>query len=270
MAHGGPAGSRRRGGGGGEPAALAHRRFAQWHRGHNTLQLRATQTRAESRRAGSCATQRRRSQHRKSLSQRRRRAVMSVASSPTSLRADGGESAVWHLTRCIEEDDDDTAADAVAHFDGDVNSRGAFGGTPLTWAVVCGKLRTIRALAVCGASVVVEDVFGFSPLCRAAGRETGSLETLLDVYRDADINARECGGCQRAPLHWAADSGSVHNVRVLLDAGVDVYVRDGEGRVPEQVARDGGHTAVAALLVRAQRAMYVRHHTLYSIVALPH
>ena len=52
-----------------------------------------------------------------------------------------------------------------------------------------------------------------------------------------------------APIHTAAENGNLSRVRTLLNNGVDVDVKDGQGRTPLYMAASWGRTQVAQLLI---------------------
>jgi ankyrin repeat protein len=43
------------------------------------------------------------------------------------------------------------------------------------------------------------------------------------------------------PLHWAANIGRIGVVRLLLEHGADVNLRDGNGNTPSQLASESVH-----------------------------
>jgi len=63
--------------------------------------------------------------------------------------------------------------------------------------------------------------------------ETSAAKLLLEHGADADINALgTAGGYSRAPLHSAAASGELEEIRLLLEYGADVNLKDASGRTP--------------------------------------
>ena len=65
----------------------------------------------------------------------------------------------------------------------------------------------------------------------------------------ADPNARE-NGDNVTPLHLAAAHGLLESVRILLDAGADPSIPDGDGVTALEHARSRGYDEIAALLSR--------------------
>ena len=89
-------------------------------------------------------------------------------------------------------------------------------------------------------------------MCKAAANgDLRSLRTLI-VDKGASVNAGNCDG--RRALHLAAAEGHREVVKFLLECRVDVNAQDRWGGTPLQDARQGGHTRVAELLLRAGAA----------------
>ena len=58
-------------------------------------------------------------------------------------------------------------------------------------------------------------------------------------------------------LHAAAIKGHMRIVQMLLDAGAPASACNPQSKTPAQVAHDKGHSAVAALLQQAEKALEV-------------
>lgn len=57
---------------------------------------------------------------------------------------------------------------------------------------------------------------------------------------------------ERTALMWAADLGSVPMVKILLQQGADVTLRDDEGTDAIDLARAKGHSVIVQMLERAK------------------
>ena len=90
---------------------------------------------------------------------------------------------------------------------------------------------TVQDCLGAGADPNARDVFGLTPLHRAAEiSQTPEIITAL-VNAGADPNARDVGG--GTPLHAAAAiSQTPEVVTALVNAGADPNARDGDGRTP--------------------------------------
>ena len=87
----------------------------------------------------------------------------------------------------------------------------------------------------------------------------GCLESGADPLdqREADPSSvGEMGG--NTPLHHAAQHGNVANVALLLNAGVEVNVRNGGGQTPLHLAASNENPSVAALLLEAGADVHAR------------
>ena len=81
----------------------------------------------------------------------------------------------------------------------------------------------------------------------------GFLDRVRERLADDPSLANLMDG-QTGPLHQAARQGHAQVARLLLEAGADPALRDGDGKTPEDLANERGHAEVAELLrARAQR-----------------
>lgn len=51
------------------------------------------------------------------------------------------------------------------------------------------------------------------------------------------------------PLHVAADRGNLEIVRLLINSGADINVRNSDGRTPLHLAAKGGYVKIAEMLI---------------------
>jgi ankyrin repeat protein len=132
----------------------------------------------------------------------------------------------------------------------DLAFRAYMGGTPLHWAYFNGSPQVIQLLLDAGADPSArDDVFQCTP--RAFGicvpvswgikhrvRESLERDPLL-------VNILDGRG---TPLHEAARTGDVEMIGLLIDAGGDVSLVDGDGKKPVEIALEKNHAAAAELL----------------------
>jgi ankyrin repeat protein len=111
----------------------------------------------------------------------------------------------------------------------DVNATAGFDISPLMWACEADNPDVVRALLEAGAQVNAKSAFGTTPLSYCAER-AGSSSMLMLLDHGAE--ARPEGAV--SPLIAAARRGSIENVRLLLERGVDVNA----------TARGSGNTAL--------------------------
>jgi ankyrin repeat protein len=135
----------------------------------------------------------------------------------------------------------------VAH-GADINSRCADNFTPLHVASAEGRLRIAKWLLDHGADVNSKEERGWTPLHFSA--DYGHLETCrILLERNAGVNSQNYKGStslHRASRGWRDDSANI--VRLLLDYGADVRVRDLEGQTASEVARGPNREQIVQLL----------------------
>ncbi len=139
----------------------------------------------------------------------------------------------------------------------DVNYRGFMGKTALYNAVENGRLNVVQYLISQKANVNTASFAGITPLMEAA--KTGSLrltEVLIDA--DANVNAIERpelgftnqgdGSAGMTALMLASRGGHREVVKALLAAHAQVTVRNANGKLAIDEARDSGYEGIARLL----------------------
>lgn len=140
----------------------------------------------------------------------------------------------------------------------DINSRNANGFFPLGGAVHFGHQQAVGYLIDHGADINMLTVLNWSPLYIAAWRRHLDVAKIL-LKAGANTKGRTLH-CDYGPsqagftaLHAAALNGDSKMARLLLKYGADPRKR-AAGRLPEDVARNEGHIAVARILGANRRA----------------
>jgi len=142
------------------------------------------------------------------------------------------------------------------------------GETPLMLASRTSSVDAVRLLIERGAKVnVVERWQGETPLMYAAAHDRGKVAQAL-IAAGADINARtplnalpdrkpavryfvEIPSAGLTPVMFAARSGAVSALRVLIEAKADIDAKTPEGFSPVVIALDNLHFDAAKVLVEA-------------------
>ena len=132
----------------------------------------------------------------------------------------------------------------------DLNALDARGTTPLAHAIAVhghpGGESLVKLLIDHGADVNRADSYGHTPLMWGASFPDAGLTEML-LREGADVNARRPDGTSVLHVAIHSDAGP-DTVRLLLAAGADPAVRDGEGKTPADYAREAGFTELAQLL----------------------
>ncbi|MDB5109426.1 MAG: hypothetical protein JWR67_540 [Mucilaginibacter sp.] len=141
--------------------------------------------------------------------------------------------------------------DAVAHLvythPEAVNVYAEDGFTPLGLACYFGQFEVARYLVLKGADVNLPSNNGFNvyPIhSAAAGNYTEIVRMLLD--KGALVNVKQQAGA--TPLHSAAQNGNLEMLILMLEKGAEVNARMEGGKLPADLAREKGFNEIAEIL----------------------
>lgn len=117
--------------------------------------------------------------------------------------------------------------------------------TPLCWATIRNDLQAVKTLLAFGANPNVADKWGRTPLYFA--RSINVCKTLLHAGENVHLPRMTYG---RSALHqglkitgrWYLESDTVDTIDILVNAGIDINVRDQDGETPLLSAVRLGHT----------------------------
>ncbi len=127
----------------------------------------------------------------------------------------------------------------------------ADGMTPLHYTAFRGDVAVGEVLLARGAGVDAADSIGMTPLHAAAFDGRDKFAALL-ISKGAAVNARDKAGM--TPLHYAAANGREAAVRLLLAKGADPRALDAKGKSPLDLASTRKRAGVEALLQAALRS----------------
>jgi ankyrin repeat protein len=84
----------------------------------------------------------------------------------------------------------------------------------------------VQVLLECGVDVNTKNAYGHTPLDFALSRVQPNEVALLSIAQGADPNTRNMKGF--TPLHRAAENGWIEIVRLLIEHGANIEVKDKE------------------------------------------
>ncbi len=139
-------------------------------------------------------------------------------------------------------------------YDGETVYKGT---TPLMTALAKGKTDTARWLIDNGADITAQNENGISALTFAAAHgEADLLWRVLKMGADLEEAAKEDFTWEgkpmfegTTPLMAAAYTGNAENVKLLIEVGADVTVKDRVGRTALMAAASGGYLTAVRLLI---------------------
>ncbi|KAJ9574723.1 hypothetical protein L9F63_008093, partial [Diploptera punctata] len=126
------------------------------------------------------------------------------------------------------------------------------------WATVCGEVEALELVLDAGANPSTPDIHGGYPIHYAAQMCGPNSEMGNDVRfglavlrkllgRGVDVNVRDKDG--RQPILWAASAGSADAILALVNAGANVEADDKDGLTALHCAASRGHTDCLETLV---------------------
>ena len=130
----------------------------------------------------------------------------------------------------------------------DINSKDIVGRTPLSWAAMNGHTAVVQLLLEHGIDADSKGKFGQTPFWFATWTGREAVMRLLLENKRVDANSQDTI-FGRSPLSMAAGSGRKRVVQLLLEFDVDTNSEDYSGQTALGWAVEGGHEAVANLLL---------------------
>jgi ankyrin repeat protein len=141
--------------------------------------------------------------------------------------------------------------DVVAHlvftYPDAINYYAEDGFTPLGLACYFGQHEIARYLVLKGADVNLPSNNGYNVFpvhSAAAGNYTDIVKLLIE--NGAQVNVKQQAGV--TPLHSAAQNGNVEMLILLLENGAEVNMRMEGGKLPADLAREKGFADIAEVL----------------------
>jgi N-acyl-D-amino-acid deacylase len=129
----------------------------------------------------------------------------------------------------------------------EVNASNDFGATPLMWAIT--DPEKVRLLLAHGAEVNARSKMGRTPLWLAAAHDGASATIKMLLDRGAALGVRD--DKQSTPLLAATAANDLASIRLLLEKGAGANEKDAVGMTPlMNAASNGNQKAVELLLAR--------------------
>lgn len=119
-----------------------------------------------------------------------------------------------------------------AHIEGYVNQQDNLGDTALLWATHKGKFSIVQLLIQHGADVNMSNIYGNTPLMYSVYQSIDFAQ----VFLMAGANENAANRTNDTPLIEAARVGFFEHVKLFLQFGADVLVRDNNGCTALDVA----------------------------------
>ncbi|MEM6326228.1 MAG: ankyrin repeat domain-containing protein [Bacteroidota bacterium] len=120
--------------------------------------------------------------------------------------------------------------------------------TPLHCAAAAGHAAIVRRLIEAGADVEARSSFFGSPLTLASTGD--ATPEVIRILLSAGADPNVPNGELQTPLHRAVGDGAVDLAALLLGAGADPTLEDDQGQTPLDIAREWDDDDLIALLTR--------------------
>ena len=137
---------------------------------------------------------------------------------------------------------------------GDIDARNSVGATPLHFAVRWGSESIVKFIlrkkGTKAASVLnLGDRLGRTPIHYAATQKTG--QSLISNLLRAGAAIDHIDNSGMTPLHLAARFGNISLVRILIDEGANIGVKDRQGMSPLDHAREKDCSVILGMLSKS-------------------
>jgi ankyrin repeat protein len=128
-----------------------------------------------------------------------------------------------------------------------VNMYADDGFTPLGLACYFGQFEVARYLVLKGADVNLPSNNGFRvfPIHSAVAGNYNNIVRML-IEKGAQVNVKQQAGA--TPLHSAAQNGNLELLILLLENGAETNIRMEGGKLPTDLAREKGFEEIAEIL----------------------
>ena len=115
-----------------------------------------------------------------------------------------------------------------------VEPRGSFENTPLHFAAFYGDIEMVQVLLEYGVDVDAQNSYHCTPLTFASlgGHQNEPRVARLLIEHGADPNTLDADADGMTPLHRASRRGRIEMVRLLIELGANVEMKDKWGRTP--------------------------------------
>ncbi|XP_015591456.1 nuclear factor NF-kappa-B p100 subunit isoform X2 [Cephus cinctus] len=139
--------------------------------------------------------------------------------------------------------------DSDADYKALVDAQNSSGKTPLHYAVIQNQVAVTKALLMLGADPNICDDRGVSPLHAAVKVPEAGICVDALLTKNVNIEARDDAGWR--PIQLAAEAGSLHAVKSLINASADVNsIEMCYGRTALHIAVEGGHKSIVEFLLK--------------------
>ncbi len=153
------------------------------------------------------------------------------------------------LLTAVESGDLSEVENLVVNKNADVNTNvDKYDWTPLHFAASGSKFDIVKFLFDKNANIKAKDMYGNTPLHVAAqySNNPGTVEFLLDKNAEGINDVTNDGW---TPLHVAVKSNKSDTVKLLLDRGASIGIKDKHSRTPLHGASRNGHLDVVRYLI---------------------
>uniref|UniRef100_UPI003342A428 ankyrin repeat domain-containing protein n=1 Tax=Wolbachia endosymbiont (group B) of Pilophorus perplexus TaxID=3066160 RepID=UPI003342A428 len=153
------------------------------------------------------------------------------------------------LLTAVESGDLSEVENLVVNKNADVNTNvDKYDWTPLHFAASGSKFDIVKFLFDKNANIKAKDMYGNTPLHVAAqySNNPGTVEFLLDKNAEGINDVTNDGW---TPLHVAVKSNKSDTVKLLLDRGASIGIKDKHSRTPLHDASRNGHLDVVRYLI---------------------
>ncbi len=133
-------------------------------------------------------------------------------------------------------------------FGANVNFKSNNGSTALIWVTKFSSQDTIKLILNYNPDINVQDVYGNTALIYSIRERKDKNIVEIILYSNPNIDIQSYFGHKWNALMWAVAGNKIDIIKLLLDKGADINLKDNQGHTARDIAYKRGHKSIVKLI----------------------